>query len=90
MKLKELFADPKRWTQGTSARGKSGRAVSPASQYAVCFCLLGGVIKCYPNTEEKEAVERKIEKRLKISRYWKWNDMATFEQVKKLVNELDI
>lgn len=43
--LRELFSDRSRWTQGVEARNGSGLPVAPMDPDAVCFCLLGGVIK---------------------------------------------
>lgn len=40
---KALIADPANWTQGVSARGKSGRQVNVDGRAAVCFCSIGAI-----------------------------------------------
>lgn len=42
-KLRELLAIETQWTKGEMARDYRGNRVSPYSQDAVCFCLLGGI-----------------------------------------------
>jgi hypothetical protein len=43
----ELLSDPARWTQGYYARDAKGALVGPASQRAVCWCLLGAIVRVY-------------------------------------------
>ncbi len=42
---RELISVPERWTQGESARGKTGRKVDFRGPYAVCWCSSGAVYK---------------------------------------------
>lgn len=87
MKIKELLSGPEKWTQHTYARDKNGRDCSQWSQEAVCWCLYGAVDKCYENIIE---IDNKI--REKVISIVDWNDdpNRTFEEVKALVEELDI
>ena len=97
MKMKELLDSEEKWTKGTYARDKRGKGISPICSNAVCFCLLGAIEKCY-SSEKKEnldyAVISKIRRHLNLrtGTIACWNDAPerTFEEVKSLVEELDI
>jgi hypothetical protein len=43
--MRELLADPKRWTKGEAARNASGYFTPPFEREAVCWCLLGAAAK---------------------------------------------
>jgi hypothetical protein len=95
MKIKELYDSPSRWTRGWFARDKDGDRASTFSQEAVCFCLAGAVEKCYPASKEGDEIAYKLENAIRAKGfgrgYINWNDeVATFEDVKSLVEELDI
>ena len=45
MTLQELFARDGSWTQGALARDAAGEKCYPADPEAVCWCLVGGVLK---------------------------------------------
>ena len=92
MKIKELFSDSSKWTKGACAKTKHYTACLPTNPSAVCWCLAGALRKCYGESGESMS---KI--RLRILRslgadYIVWNDdpTRTFEEVKALVEELDI
>lgn len=97
MKLKELFDDESKWTQLALARDKNKNVVIFGSSSADCFCLFGGVMKCYPskffNTQTRVISlirgALNVESTLQITQ---WNDDPNrkFEEVKKLINDLDI
>ena len=91
MTLKELFTDESRWTQGTPARDEKGNAVSPNDPLAVKFCLAGGIQRCY-TYEEGSHVRRQLRQQLHWQSIIQWNDAPerTFEDIQRLVNELDI
>lgn len=88
MKIKELFNDKKKWTQYHSARDSKGFPCKPTASAAVCWCLSGAIQRCYPHEW------RKIDRRLivDVNDYISWNDSPdrTFEEVKALVEKLDI
>jgi hypothetical protein len=97
MKIKELFSDQSKWTKKTAARDASGTPVSPSDSDAVCWCLAGGVAKCYPGEERYKVHDAIVEKLSGSaqgygygSAYGDWNDRASFEEVKALVEQLDI
>lgn len=69
MKLQSLFSDSTKWTRGTNARDSEGMPVPADSNKAVCYCLLGGIEKCYnPNNniwaQQNEAVINKLYKEI--------------------------
>lgn len=45
VQLRDLLADPKRWTKHQMARTETNYPVSPLSEEAAKWCLLGGLCK---------------------------------------------
>ena len=99
MKVKELLTGPEKWTQNAWGRNIAGQdlfslgkqplfVVSDPS--VVCWCLIGAVMRCYPRCHRIPL--DKICKKLKTVAVTEWNDAPerTFEDVRKLVEELDI
>ncbi len=91
MKVQELLDKPEKWTQNAYARDEIRRSVHYEDPFAVCFCLIGAVRKCYPIILEREAIEAEIDSELKCWGF-NWNDAPerTFEDIKNLVEKLDI
>lgn len=85
MKVKDLLKDESKWTKGCHARDASGEAVSPRD--GCSWCLLGAVDYCYyPNSEiVLKKIRREVGGFIGI-----WNDSHTFEEVRNLIEELDI
>lgn len=90
MKIQELLDKPEKWTQYTSARDINGKDVGYEADSAVCWCLIGAILKCYG--EKSENVMDKIYKAFKGESIALYNDAKerTFKDVMKLVKELDI
>lgn len=90
MKVKELFTDESRWIQHYVAKDVYGRPCSVTGN-AASFCLLGAVSRCYVNDDWRRVMD-KIKLHIMVESITVWNDSPerTFEEVKKLVNELDI
>lgn len=93
--LRGLFADAKRWTKDTFAENASGDDVKPKSKDAVCFCLIGGVRRVYPNVKEQNRVVKLILEALgleNIGQVFDWNDARnrSVKDVQKLVAKLKI
>lgn len=89
MKISELFSQPAAWTTGTMARNAEGMAVGSTHSEAVCWCLMGAVMKCY-RIEERGRVFDKIRKRVEPSSISQYNDVQGYENVVNLVKELGI
>lgn len=92
MKVRELFTDESKWTQGHAARNEKGERVWYKSPEACCWCLVGAINKCYVPAIRPEIFEKisdYINSRAGIS---VWNDAPerTFAEVKALVEKLDI
>lgn len=89
MKLKQLFTSKKKWTQRAFARDKIGRVTSSREKGACSWCLEGAIYKCY---RTKAADILRLTKYHCDGNIVKWNDNPNrkFEDVKKLVNSLDI
>ncbi len=85
MKVKELLADPERWTIGTFARDEAGLDVNSNAPNARCWCLMGAVYHCYSSYAERVRVMRKleddIEKQFGLSNIPDFNDTASHEEM---------
>ncbi len=82
------------WTKGEHARDSNGEACSPISIEAQKFDLMGALIYCYPDSEERGVKLRKLKSLLKV-RYGfrgplhKWNDEVEYIDVKNLLMWFD-
>ena len=100
MKVKELLADPTSWTQGALARDSSGRNVDFQGEHAICWCIAGGIKKCYlPDFEECEGAMEKIlriiDPKNKNRDCWgkpmfDFNDKSTHAELMKVLEEADV
>jgi hypothetical protein len=93
MKISELLSDESKWTKGTMARDEDGIPVSTTTDRACCFCLWGAMIWCYGgDTSEYTRVRQQIQAELGHTYFGRWNDQSerTFDEVKALVQKLDI
>ena len=99
MKVKDLLTR-ENWIKGCYAKNLHGEPISPESQHACKWCLVGALQRCYPaNKSEYETIVPKIQDYLKLKGFESfilpissWNDKfeTTFEDVIKLANDLDI
>lgn len=102
MKVHELLSDSTKWIQNCSARNSFGAETDPSEADAVCWCLVGAVIKCYdsklstnynenmyPILNIYKIIEKEIPNGYTIPY---WNDLKerTYEEVYTLVKRLDI
>ena len=90
MKIKELLSSPDKWCKKSYARKKDGSSTFPFENDAVSFCLWGAIIRCYEINHQqiiKEKIRQEIVRDIAV-----WNDdcETTFEDVKELVEKLDI
>jgi len=95
MKVKELLADPARWTQGEFARNADGCKTSSDDDHAVCWCLSGAIKKCYPDLKEREKAANKLIDVLPENYdgaigIYIFNDSSTHAEVMKLLEEADV
>jgi hypothetical protein len=56
MKVHELLDDPSKWIQGKYAVDKEGTEVTPDSEHACAWCLVGAIKKCYPDITDGRRV----------------------------------
>lgn len=91
MKIKELLSSSRKWTKGAFAKDESGSPVASMSYRAVCYCLIGATRHCYNNPDDQNNILSIIEAKIKQS-IPSWNDAPerTFDDIRKLVEELDI
>lgn len=91
MKVKELLSDKSKWTKNTYAKDKSNQPVPPRSRNAVCWCLIGAILKCYRNETKRSEITLKISNKTgKLLSAFNDHKNTTFKTIKRLVNELDI
>lgn len=96
MKVRELFSDPSKWTQGASGRDSTGSFVLDKDlDKAVCWCLYGAIARCYGiegDNAEYYKIRSRVLSHLHTDTLSEWNDATgrTFEEVKELVDSLDI
>jgi hypothetical protein len=98
MKLKELLSSPDKWIQGHYALDAEGDVIDAQDPDAVCFCLQGAIRRCYNDgkepyrfTDEYKGVKSRILHEIGEP-ITTWNDAPerTFEDIKQLVEKLDI
>ena len=98
MKVKELLADPARWTQEWFARNADGCKTSSDDGHAVCWCLSGAIKKCYPDLKEREKATNKLIDVLSdylpiydgAMGIYIFNDSATHDQVMEVLEKADV
>ena len=91
MKVRELLADPEKWTQGHYARASSGLSVGAFSEAAKCWCMEGAIRKCYPNHGERDVARRKIKSIVGIGMTIQhFNDKSSHAEVMNVLEEADI
>lgn len=90
MKVIDVLSAPERWTQGANARDKDGTAVKHSSAEATCFCLGSAIALAYP--EAQWPIFQRIAARTGEPSTIVWNDEPgrTFEEVRRLVIDLDL
>lgn len=90
MKIKELFTDKSKWTKYHIACDDGGDYRAPLDPSAICWCLYGAILKCYPPREAKEIVI--LVEKIVPQGIITFNDApeTAFEQVKELVEKLDV
>lgn len=52
MKAYELLAKPESWTKCAESRDSNNHPVYPLKSLAVKWCVVGAILKCYPNSYE--------------------------------------
>lgn len=90
MKVRELLDVESKWTAHAFARDSKHRSIHEDRSEAVCWCLTGAINKCY-SPEECQDIKAKVRAALDVDIIW-WNDAPNriFEDIRKLIMELDI
>lgn len=92
MKIKDLYSDESKWTKGAYAKTSEGYFTYSRDGGAVCWCLAGAALKVSCGTQEAfSAIWNKVFAEVGMDMVT-WNDdpERTFEEVKALVEKLDI
>jgi hypothetical protein len=92
MKVRELLSDESKWCQGSFAKDRNGLDVSIHSSEAVCWCLSGATAKCYGWGENWgwRIIRSDLQKSRISGGIGSWNDTHSYQEVKELVDRLDI
>lgn len=95
MKVKDLLIDESKWTKHVLAANKDGGTECYFSRSASCWCLLGAIYKCYAPEDHAKICDKLHEQVIRPSAYASisaYNDSPnrTFEEIRRLVEELDI
>ena len=91
MKISELLTDETKWCKMACAKDKDGNLVNELSDTAVKWSLHGAIWKCHSDNNMMKVII-KIHDYMGEKYLWQWNDAPerTFEDVRKLIEELNI
>ncbi len=90
MTLAELFDSPARKTSAVLARNAEDLPVDPLSESAVCWCILGGLRRCYPNIGDYYAACDRVVAVIGSHCIGKWNDSASWEEVREAITKAGV
>lgn len=88
---RELRANPERWTRGSVAHNSSGRATNFNSTDAICWCLMGHILKRggWGFLEEvQEAFFSAAGSDVDVNGFADINDCRTVEQIIELCDKV--
>ena len=89
MKIRELLSTKEKWTRHACFRDRNGSIVhEPEKAYS--YCLVGALLKCYQRNVDRLEVMKKIKEQVGELFPSHWNDRHSYEDVKQLVDSLDI
>lgn len=89
MKMCELL-NRETWTQGVYARDADGKQVSVNSTMAVKFCLIGALVRCYPDdrTDLYEQLYGRLGNRELTLTGWNDYPDRKWEDVERIIKDL--
>lgn len=91
-RVRKRIRDPKRWTQNAIARNYSGAPVWPENQSAVCWCVVGAIVReVYESGERDWYTADKIadilhHNQMRRSSLIDFNDSHTHEEVLAIID----
>lgn len=86
--LRELLADPKRFTTGAFARDAQGAPVGPNDEKAVCWCLLGAIRKLEQDWRPGSPTYRRIGDAVGSTSVGAWADANGHAAILALLDQL--
>lgn len=90
MKVKELLSSEEKWCKGALARDERDKFVMPADKSAVKWCINGAICVCYPKTHWNYFIQIVSHHVGENSAGWNNDEVRTFEDIRRVVTELDI
>lgn len=87
MKVKDILTKDN-WCQLANFRDANNASCS--SEEAVKCCLMGHIFKIYPQSEFCNVIPKILDRIKPLNSLQAFNDSKTFEEVKALVDELDV
>lgn len=97
MKAHELIADETKWTKGFYALDSMGQRVLAGHKDACCWCMVGAIIKCYPDQGVQNAKLMDVKEYIYGDEYtsrkvhrWNDHDDRKHEDVVYVLKRLDI
>ncbi len=99
MKAHELLSTSDKWTTGAYSVDKDDSAFgiydTHISPEAVKFCTVGALIRCYGYEspayfDKRNLLENKLFDDTGCNDVTSWNDNSTYEEVHRVLKELDI
>jgi hypothetical protein len=89
MKAWQLLSGPDKFCKGELAQNREGENVYANSLAAVRWCLVGAIIRCYPEPIRDELLDR-IKRNVKAKCIAVWNDRYGWRKVRAVLKKLDI
>lgn len=89
MKVKELIDSKEKWTRHACYRDIKGQIIHNP-EMAHSYCLVGAIMVCYPTNKDREPIFKKIKEQIGHFYPSHWNDSHKYEDVKQLVETIDI
>lgn len=91
MRVREFLTEDI-WCQGWTAKDAKGNDCHVNSDDARSFCLLGALIRCYPDSLERQKAQDRYASLIRIlhkKRIKDFNDTAEWSEIEHIVNTVD-
>jgi len=90
MKAWQLLSSPKNFCTRANARSNGGESVDATTIAACQWCLIGAVMRCYPDVPVRNAIFGRIKASRRIKHLSRWSDSHGWRAVHRLLKRLNI